>query len=192
VDKTKIKPKITCQKLKTIVKKMNKLIQNIQLTLAELNAVVGQLEEQQFIEKLPIFSGSSIGMHARHIVEFYQCLMEQTIDNQCINYDNRSRDLLLQTNLDYFAQAVETVISTLDTMSDKQLQHPLSIATEESTQLMKSSFDRELQYNLEHTIHHAALIKIGILNMLPDSVLPPSFGVAPSTISYQKQKNNAN
>jgi hypothetical protein len=165
---------------------MNKLIQNIQHTLAELNDVVGQLDETQFSCSLPIFSGSTIGMHARHIVEFYQCLLEQSIENQRVNYDNRSRDLLLQNNLDYFSQAVENVISTLDTVSETRLKGPLSIANDETENLMFSSVERELQYNLEHTIHHAALIKIGILNLIPDKELPKSFGIAPSTIRYQK------
>jgi uncharacterized damage-inducible protein DinB len=167
---------------------MSRLVQNIQQTLAEFNGVICQLNDAEFSNSLPIFSGSSIGMHARHVVEFYQCLLEQFFDNQQVNYDNRSRDLLLQTNLDYFAQSVNTVISTLDTMGETQLKHPLSIATNEDPQAMKSSVERELFYNLEHTIHHAALIKIGILSQKSDAILPPSFGVAPSTIRYQKQK----
>jgi uncharacterized damage-inducible protein DinB len=165
---------------------MNKLIQNIQSTLVELNDVICQLEESQFSQSLPIFSGSSIGMHSRHIVEFFQCLLEQSLDNQHVNYDKRSRDLLLQTNLDYFSQAVETVISTLDTLSEARLKGPLSIVTDDTDEVMKSSLNRELNYNLEHTIHHAALIKIGILNLMPNKELPKSFGVAPSTIRYQK------
>ncbi len=167
---------------------MSQLIRSIQQTLIELNQVLGQLNEAQFSRSLPVFSGSTIGMHARHVVEFYQCLLEQSFDNQQVNYDNRSRDLLLQTNLDYFTEAVETVISTLDTMGQTHLQWPLSIATNEQQETMKSSLERELHYNLEHTIHHAALIKIGILSVAPDSILPPSFGVAPSTIRYQLQK----
>jgi hypothetical protein len=165
---------------------MNKLIQNIQQTLAELNDVICQLEDTQFSLSMPIFSGSSIGMHARHIVEFYQCLLEQSFDNQQVNYDKRARDLLLQTNLDYFSQSIETVISTLDTVSEARLKSPLSIVTDDTQEVMHSSLNRELHYNLEHTIHHAALIKIGILNLMPNKELPKSFGVAPSTIRYQK------
>ena len=165
---------------------MNKLIQNIQHTLAELSDIICQLEEAEFSRSLPIFSGSSIGMHARHVVEFYQCLLEQSFGNQQVNYDKRSRDLLLQTNLDYFSQAIETVISTLDTVSEARLKGPLSIATDDAQDVMNSSLNRELHYNLEHTIHHAALIKIGILNLMPDKELPKSFGVAPSTIRYQR------
>jgi uncharacterized damage-inducible protein DinB len=169
---------------------MNKLIQNIKSTLVELDEALSQLTEAQFSQSMPIYSGSTIGMHARHVIEFYQCLLNQYTDNQCVNYDKRSRDLLLQTNLEYFSESIESVISTLDTLSDEQLKHPLSIMTNETEQAMTSSLDRELHYNLEHTIHHAALIKIGILNIIPDKKLPNSFGVAPSTIRYREQKIN--
>jgi uncharacterized damage-inducible protein DinB len=169
---------------------MNRLIKNIQYTLVELDDALSQLTEAQFCQSLPIYSGSTIGMHARHIVEFYQCLLEQYTDNQCVNYDKRSRDLLLQTNLEYFSESIESVISVLDTLSDEQLKHPLSIVTNDTEQAMSSSLDRELHYNLEHTIHHAALIKIGILYITPNRKLPDSFGVAPSTIKYREQKIN--
>jgi uncharacterized damage-inducible protein DinB len=169
---------------------MNKLIQNIQLTLAELDEALSQLTEAQFSQPLPIYSGSTIGMHARHVVEFYQCLFEQYTDNQYVNYDKRSRDLLLQTNLEYFSESIESVISVLDTISDEQLNHPLNIVTDDPQQAMSSSLNRELHYNLEHTIHHAALIKIGILNLTPNRKLPDSFGVAPSTIRYRNKIEN--
>jgi hypothetical protein len=113
---------------------MNKLIQNIQSTLVELDEALSHLTEAQFSQSLPIYSGSTIGMHARHVVEFYQCLLEQCADNQYINYDKRSRDLLLQTNLDYFSESIESVISTLDTVSEEQLKSPLSIVTDEVEQ----------------------------------------------------------
>ncbi len=167
---------------------MNRLIQNIQQTLSELNDVLGQLDTTQFSRSLPIFSGSSIGMHARHIIEFYQCLLSQSFDNQSINYDRRSRDLLLQNDINYFSEVSENIISTLDTLSEKQLKSSIHIATDDTDETMTSSLDRELQYNLEHTIHHAALIKIGILNLMPHTTLPASFGVAPSTMRHREKK----
>ena len=73
---------------------MNPIVISAQQTLAEFNQVIGQLSNAQFSESLPIFSGSSIGMHARHVIEFYQCLLQKGVVNQGINYDKRIRDLL--------------------------------------------------------------------------------------------------
>jgi len=49
-----------------------------------------------------------------------------------------------------------------------------------------SNYYRELAYNLEHTIHHMALIRVGV-NEVSSIELPVEFGVAYSTVKYRKQ-----
>ena len=164
------------------------LLESIKQTLLELNNVIKQTTDEQFCLNLAIFSGSSIGMHARHVVEFYQCLLSQKIDNQIVNYDKRQRDMLLQTQTGYFVYTVSQIINRLDNLDHSKLDTPLSISSDlEGSAPINSSLARELHYNLEHTIHHAALIKIGLLSIHSSWQIPPSFGVAPSTIRYQTQ-----
>jgi hypothetical protein len=168
---------------------MNNLIPSIQQTLEELKCVLLLMDDKQFSTPLRIFSDSSIGMHARHILEFYQCLLMQCNQKQVINYDKRKRDLMLQSNLEYFTLTVNSVIETLENLDTNMLNHPLSITSDDEGDQatpINSSLGRELQYNLEHTIHHAAFIKIGVLSLLPDVHLPKTFGVAPSTLRHQK------
>ena len=50
---------------------------------------------------------------------------------------------------------------------------------------VETSFDRELLYAIEHTIHHMAIIKMGILLHYPNITIPKNFGVAESTIQYK-------
>jgi hypothetical protein len=50
---------------------------------------------------------------------------------------------------------------------------------------VSTNYYREVIYNLEHTIHHMALIRVGI-NELGNIDLPKDFGVAPSTIKYKQ------
>jgi hypothetical protein len=51
---------------------------------------------------------------------------------------------------------------------------------------VESNYLRELLYNLEHCIHHQALIKVAVLQN-PTILLSENFGVAHSTIEYRKQ-----
>ena len=173
---------------------MNPIVNSTQQTLKEFNEVMRQLSDEQFSESLPIFSGSSIGMHARHVVEFYQCLLGKNIEKQGINYDKRQRDLLLQTDKSYFNLLTDLVVEQLGQLKKEALGISLSIFSDEMStedEPVSSSIGRELQYNLEHTIHHAALIKIGVLTLNPDAYMPKSFGVAASTIRYKEQKQVA-
>ena len=50
-----------------------------------------------------------------------------------------------------------------------------------------STFERELVYNIEHTIHHLALIAIGFRAYFPHVSLSEHFGVASSTVAHQKK-----
>ena len=49
-----------------------------------------------------------------------------------------------------------------------------------------TNYYREIAYNLEHTIHHMALIRVG-LRELGDIAVDDSYGVASSTLKYRKQ-----
>lgn len=52
--------------------------------------------------------------------------------------------------------------------------------------LIETNYHRELLYNLEHCIHHQALIKVAVLQC--ESVkIDDNFGVARSTIEYRNQ-----
>ncbi|MES1222964.1 MAG: DinB family protein, partial [Bacteroidota bacterium] len=58
---------------------------------------------------------------------------------------------------------------------------------EDSSDLItiKTNYNREVMYNLEHTIHHMALIRVGI-NEVSQIQLPENYGVASSTIRYRQ------
>jgi hypothetical protein len=53
---------------------------------------------------------------------------------------------------------------------------------------ISSSLQRELLYNLEHSIHHQALIRAGLIELNLQHLLSVDFGVAPSTLRARMAK----
>ena len=56
-----------------------------------------RLDDQQYCYNSKLLNGASIGQHLRHSAEFYLCLF-QGIATQTVNYDERKRDLLIETD----------------------------------------------------------------------------------------------
>ena len=75
------------------------------------------------------------------------------------------------------------VVNQLD-KQNKKLQLQQMVDGEEL--FLDTNYDRELLYNLEHCIHHQALIKVAVLQN-DAIVIDANFGVARSTIEYRKQ-----
>ncbi len=51
---------------------------------------------------------------------------------------------------------------------------------------LKTNYFREVAYNLEHTIHHMALIRVG-LREVGDVPVSDTYGVASSTLKHRGQ-----
>lgn len=154
--------------------------------LEQLKALVIQLKQEEIQLPLEVFSGASIGQHTRHILEFYICLLQQLNDKN-ICYDKRARDLSLEQDKTCIINQIDTIITQLATFNSDL---SLSVTTELGghQHLTPSSFSREILYAIEHTVHHMAIIKIGVLMNLPHVKLNEGFGIAESTIRY----NNVN
>ena len=143
-----------------------------------------RLDDQQYCYNSKLLNGASIGQHLRHSAEFYLCLF-QGIATQTVNYDERKRDLLIETDRKH-------PIKTLSDLSDQLNQTPSSFAlqlfsneTEAKEKPFITSVDRELLYCLDHAIHHQALIKIGLKELQIADLVGDHFGVAYSTLRHR-------
>jgi hypothetical protein len=52
---------------------------------------------------------------------------------------------------------------------------------------VETNYYRELAYNIEHAVHHMALVKIGLRDVAPRVTLPAGFGIAVSTLRHQER-----
>ena len=162
--------------------KLNMLLPSIEHTLSELSQLLEQLNSTDYSDKCVALSNSSIGEHTRHSIEMFQCL-ENQYDVGIVNYDNRLRDYQLQTEPKFAQAAIEKVIQNLNKPNKKIILQQI-IDGEELN--IDSNYERELLYNLEHCIHHQALIKVAVLQN-KNIQIDANFGVARSTIEYRKQ-----
>lgn len=158
------------------------LIPSINNSLNELIGLLNQLSKIEYSKSCFELSGSSIGEHTRHIVEMFQCL-ERNYDSGIINYDKRDRNNLIQTDTNYAIQMILDIKNNIQ-KENKELELQ-QIIDSEGIQI-QSNYFRELLYNLEHCIHHQALIKVAVLKY-NNVAVDDNFGVARSTIEYRNQ-----
>lgn len=158
------------------------------LTLLEdAKLYLRQISATDYTASIPLLSNSSIGQHTRHFIEFFQCLIQQST-YQVINYDRRERNKQIEQDPGFAFQVIEELSELLPSVPSRT---PLTLEFDYSidhqrTIAVETNFERELLYNIEHTIHHLAIIKIGLALAAPGIALPTHFGVAPSTIRHQQ------
>lgn len=165
---------------------MNINLAAIQL-LDQLEQVVDQLTPAQYTRPVDILSDSSIGQHVRHTLEFFICLMDAKNDKK-LNYDLRRRDQYIEQD-PVFAMSILKTIQTFiekETLDFEIVLEANYHKDEAEVTRIKSNFLREVAYNIEHTIHHMALIKIGVKTIAAHAILPEYFGVATSTVRHHQ------
>ena len=118
------------------------------------------------------------------MIELFQELFSG-YESGSVNYEERKRNYLIESNQHIAIEKLDELSSLLQ-KPDKSLQliaeygndDPVAVAT---------NYYRELIYNIEHAVHHMALIRVAIITETNIS-LPDSFGVASSTLKFRKAK----
>lgn len=155
--------------------------------LEQIKSLLLQLSNKQYRHHSQLLSGATIGEHVRHILEFYHSVMN-AMDTKIVNYDKRKRDLLLENDKEIAIQNIDLICSGLNIAFEDEsliLVGNFSNSEGEESQI-NTTFFREMAYCLEHSIHHQALIKVGLLELNSLSFIDDTFGLAPATIRYKK------
>ena len=154
----------------------------VQHTLEELKDLLNQLSNKDFALPILYLGNSSIGEHARHIIEMFQCLLN-SYESGLLNYDDRKRNNSIQTDTNIAIQSLDDIINSIEKNNKNIVLKQLLFKNYTE---IETNYFRELLYNLEHCIHHQALIKVAVFQ-LEDIQLTENFGIAPSTIEYRKK-----
>ena len=143
-----------------------------------------RLTAKEYSQPSKILFQATIGQHVRHIIELYVCLYNG-YETGTVNYENRKRDLRIETDKDMAIDLMKMISNNID-KTDKDLWLESNYDEQsDDTIIVKTNYFRELLYNLEHTVHHMALIRVGI-NDISAITIHEGFGVASSTIKYRK------
>jgi hypothetical protein len=160
------------------------LQQAVNNVFVQLSETIRLLSPSQYIQQCGNLGNNTIGQHVRHVIELFQCL-DAGYPESSVNYEKRKRDIAIETDKELALQLLQDIFGKLDKPDKELILHasydelttePISIPT---------NYFREVAYNLEHTIHHMALIRVGIKEV-SDITLPEEFGVASSTVKHRK------
>lgn len=147
-----------------------------------------QLTAREYAQPLDLLFGASVGKHLRHVLECYAIALTGYRTGY-INYDARVRQLALETD----PQVAIDTMTQMSTMlaqysNDRSLRFEASYSPNtEADVSISTTFFRELLYNIEHAVHHSAIIRIGLETAFPHVTVPANFGVAYTTVHHQKK-----
>ncbi len=154
--------------------------------LAQLTQLVSQINEHDFVRPASTLSNSTIGQHLRHTLEFFICF-EDGFRNGVINYDKRAHDKLIESDKYIALSAINRIKMFVEALSEKPLRLEVGYDLDKEDFLtIETTATRELVYNIEHAVHHMAIIKIGIREIASYVNLSADFGIAASTIRFKE------
>src|SRR4030095_298800 len=160
------------------------LRQAVKNVFVQLSESLHQLTDEQYAQPSKTLFNATIGQHVRHIIELFLCL-EKGYESGLVNYEKRKRDLVIETDKDFANRLLQKIHTNLE-KPDKKLRLEASYDEHYAATIgVTTNYYREIIYNLEHTVHHMALIRVGV-NEVSTITLPQDFGVASSTIKYRK------
>ena len=160
------------------------LQQTVKNVFVQLSESLARLTDEQYVQPSKTLFNATIGQHVRHIIELFICL-DKGYETGLVNYEKRKRDLLIETNKEFASELLQKVYTALEKPNKKLLLESNYDEHSEEGITVITNYYREIIYNLEHTVHHMALIRVGI-NEISTISVPDGFGVASSTIKYRK------
>jgi hypothetical protein len=160
------------------------LQKKVEPVLEQLINTLENLSDVSYNHKSILLNGSTIGGHTRHVIELFLTLLNG-YEKCSINYEARKRDIQIETDKKFAISLLKNICTRIYLENKKLTINDFLNEVENDTNKIETNFNRELLYNLEHCVHHMALIRVAI-NEVSTILLPENFGVAAATIQYKK------
>lgn len=155
--------------------------------LSQLIDMTEQFSKEEYTRSLHLLSANSVGRHLRHILEFYDLAVRAGSAGK-LNYDRRERNLLLENDPLEAISKMKDLIMHIRTMKDDMvLKLEASYSSNSGDDIrITTTFYRELLYNVEHAVHHMAIIAIAVKIDFRHISLSENFGIAYSTVKHRQ------
>lgn len=150
----------------------------------QISEVLAELTNDDYCRQSNLLFNASIGQHVRHMIELF-IELEKGYQSGIVNYEKRKRDYQIESDKDSAISLLKNIAVSV-AKENKPLIMEAGFIGENELIVIDTNYYRELAYNIEHCIHHMALIRIGI-NELSVVEVDDNFGVATATIKYRKQ-----
>lgn len=175
--------------MKAILSESRELINSVLETLAQGEALLAQISDEDYTRKVAIAFNASIGGHYRHCLDHFRSLLDSATAGD-LNYDHRERGTLIEKDRFAALNATRELQEGYERLDPMLLFRPLRVTCKTSyatsgSQASPSTVGREIMYSVAHAVHHYALI--GIMCGITGLQMPAGFGVAPSTLKHQTE-----
>lgn len=150
-------------------------------------SLLDALDPEDFRSGVPAAQLASPGAHLRHVLDMIGCFL-RGIEGGAVDYEARARDSGIEQDPAVCRAALQFARAELDQLVDAALPPALRVhgdtpvGMEGERVFAASTVERELQFLLNHGLHHFALIAAGL--RLRGRAVPADFGLAPSTIRW--------
>ena len=160
---------------------MNIVLESSIKTLIKSSTLLTSLTNDQLSNHLVPPYYSCIGSHIRHVLDFYDCILEGVSQKE-VDLTARRRDLKMHECCNYASENVERVVNLLKGLEVFNLDEVIQV--KDDLGLGKTVIPYTLggllaQAN-SHAIHHYAIISY-ILDRLEITIMEESFGYNPTT-----------
>lgn len=156
-------------------------------------ALLVEISDDAYTRKVPVAFNASIGGHYRHCLDHFRSLLDASAGGD-LDYDRRERGTPIECDRFAALNATRMLRERFALLDPTRFDRSLNVTCKASygatgSQTVPSTMGREIMYSVAHAVHHCALI--GIMAGLMRISLPAGFGIAPSTLKHQSQKQAA-
>jgi len=160
---------------------MNIILKSTIHTLNKSKALIESLSDDVLSNHSVPPYHSCIGSHIRHILDFYDCIING-ISKLSIDLTDRKRDLRMHEDCNYALENLQRIIVNLETLNDMPMHAKLVVNDDLGlgTTNIEYTLGALLAQANSHAIHHYAIINY-ILDYLGIKLEDGTFGFNPTT-----------